>query len=106
MAEQQSDFHYYTQRLPAPLRNKYVLVGVVFLVWMLFFDRNNILSQMRLQQTKHGLEHKMDYNAKEAKQAESQQNAIFSSDPAVEQFAREKHYMKRANEEVIVVEEK
>jgi cell division protein DivIC len=105
MAEKLSDLEYYVQKLPAPVRNKYLLVGGLFLLWMLFFDRNSVIAQIRLNRTKRELYNKMEYYGKEAKQAEWQQNAIFSSDPSLEQFAREKYYMKRSNEEVIVVEE-
>ncbi len=106
MTEKLTDLEFYTQKLPLPLRNKYVLVGSLFVLWMLFFDRHSVIAQIRLNRTKRALESKMEFYAKEAQQAEWQQSAIFSSDPALEQFARERYFMKRANEEVIVVEEK
>ena len=36
------------QKLPAPLRNKYLITFVVFLVWIFFIDTFDIITQIRM----------------------------------------------------------
>lgn len=105
MSERETDLQYYSRRLPAPLRNKYVATALVFVVWMLFFDRNNVISQIRLQRTLSGLENKMKYYEKEKKEADAHWEEVFTNDATLEKFAREQHFMKRPNEEVFVFAE-
>ena len=41
--------------IPAPLKNKYILTGLVFALWLLLFDKHNIFDQFRLQKIKNQL---------------------------------------------------
>ena len=45
------------KKLPAPLRNRYFLTAVVFIAFMVFFDRHDVLTQIHLQRTVNKLEH-------------------------------------------------
>ena len=106
MAEKESDLQYYSKKLPAPLRNKYVFVGLLFVLWMLFFDRNNVISQFRLRNSLNGLKDKKEHHQRERDDAQRQWTEIFSNDATLEKFAREKHFMKRSNEDIFIVEDK
>lgn len=89
--------------IPAFLRNKYLLAGAGFVVWMLFFDKNDVFTQM---------EWKRELSEMKANKAYFEQqineNRNFSKDlqfnaSAIEKFAREKYLMKKDNEEIFLV---
>ncbi|MEN9832892.1 MAG: hypothetical protein RL753_46, partial [Bacteroidota bacterium] len=48
-------------RIPSFLRNKYVLAGLLFGVWMLFLDSNNLRIQWELDQEVRALEDGVRY---------------------------------------------
>ena len=93
--------------IPAFFRNKFLLTAAGFMVWMLFFDHNNIFVQLErtgelneLKDTKHYYE--MQVSATQKELDELQSNAA-----SIEKAAREKYLMKKDNEDLfVVVEEK
>lgn len=89
-------------RLPAPLKNKYVLTLIVFLFIMLFVNRINPLTQWRLQQHKTELEQKKAYYEEKMQYLQKDKR---DNERNVEKFAREKYYMKQKDEEVFIIVE-
>lgn len=85
------------------MRNIYVLVLTAFAVWMLFFDANSFLIHQELNQEIKKLE-----KQKEFLQGEIDKDKIIldklSNKEELEKFAREKYYMKKANEEIFLIE--
>jgi cell division protein DivIC len=87
-------------RLRQSLRNRYVLVALLFLAWILFFDRSRLVSQESLQRDIAKLEEeKADYlrmiDDVHHEQQDIQKNR--------EKYAREHYYMKRADEDVYII---
>lgn len=83
--------------------NIYVLILTAFLVWMFFFDTNSFLIQRELQTQIEQLEKEKEYLELEIKKdREALKN--MSSDQAMEQYARERYYLKKKNEEVFIIE--
>ncbi|MDF1694672.1 MAG: septum formation initiator family protein [Saprospiraceae bacterium] len=83
--------------------NKYVVVTFAFLVWMLFFDKNGIPTNINLKDNIANLEAtKAEYEEKIvealAEKKEIEENK--------EKYAREKYLMHKENEDVIVIEKK
>lgn len=90
-------------RIPRFLRNKFFVAGVSFMVWLLFFDRNDYFIQRDRRAELAGLQlskkQYQDQIAKERKFADDLRN-----DPAtIERFARERYGMKRDNEDLFLV---
>ena len=56
MANQNNPLQPILDRIPAPFKNKYFLVLVLFVFWMVFFDRHDMLTQWRLQNSVEKLE--------------------------------------------------
>jgi hypothetical protein len=79
-------------RLPAPLQNRYYLTLVIFLFIMVFLDRHSFWTQWKLWRAQKQLEADRTYYQAKIKGAK-------------EEFAREHYYMKRANEEVFIIQE-
>lgn len=90
--------------IPSFAKNKFLLTGVAFAVWMIFFDRNDMLTQRErrseLSEMQKSKEYYIDEIAKERKAAEE----LKSNPIAIEKYAREKYGMKRDNEDVFIIQ--
>ena len=87
------------------IKNKFLLAVIGFSVWMLFFDRNDIPSQIeRFQKLKELKTNTAYYEQKiEAAKAELEKR---KNDPtAYERIAREKYYMKKDNEDIFLFDQ-
>lgn len=104
MAKKPTKLELLLEDVPAPMRNKFIVVTAFFVAWMFFFDNNSIISQYRLQATLQELESKKAYYEGEISQAEKDNKELFTDDKTREKFAREHYYMKKADEEVFVIE--
>ena len=91
-------------RIPPYLYNKYLLASVGFVVWMLFFDRNDVFTQMERKNELNELKESKAYFEKQIAE-----NRRFSKDlqfnaSAIEKYAREKYLMKRDNEDLFIIQ--
>lgn len=86
-----------------PFKNWFVLILVVFIIWMLFFDANSWFIHNELNNDKEALEAEKEYYKREM---EKDKKAIkkLSTEEGLEKFAREEYYMKRDNEEIFIIE--
>ena len=86
-----------------PFKNMYVIILMVFVVWMLFFDGNSFLIHHELNSEMKALENERDYYKKEIIKDKKGIKAL-STEEGLERLAREKYYMKRENEEIYIIE--
>ena len=84
-------------------RNKYFLVSSIFLVWMVFFDRNDLFSQWEYHQQVSKLKQERDFYQKETAKVHQDLDELTSNKEKLEKFAREKYLMKKDNEDVFVI---
>ncbi len=106
--QKRSLFDYIKGTIPAPyqpLINKFLVTTVFFCVWMLFFDRSRVVNQIKLEQSLRNLEVQKKYYEDNVKIVKKQRKELFTTDENFEKFAREQHLMKRANEEIFIIEE-
>ena len=89
--------------IPAPLRNRYFLAIAVFLAWMIFLDKHDILTQWRLQQTVNKLQEDKSFYSEKIEEAEQERLELDIND---EKFARERYFMKKSDEDVFIIEKK
>jgi cell division protein DivIC len=94
------------RKIPPIFRNVFFLAGVLFSVWMLFLDDNNMLSQYRLWSELRDMESKMKYYKAEAIKVENEYNKLMNNERYAMQYAREKYWMKKDNEDLYIVVEK
>lgn len=83
--------------------NKYFLVSAAFVVWMFFFDRNDLLSQREYRQQLTKLEEEKDFYAKETGQVKKEIHDLNTNKAIVEKVAREKYLMKKPDEDIFVI---
>jgi cell division protein FtsB len=85
------------------IRNKYVIATVLFVLLLIFSERNSIIDQFKLQQQLNRTRAEHEYYRKEIEKVRNEEHELFSSTPNLEKFAREKYLMKRDNEDVFVI---
>ena len=85
------------------VRNKYFLTIVGFAVWMMFFDRNDMISQYEYLSQVNKLQQEKDFYTKEIATVQKDLKELDSNLNTVEKFAREKYFMKKDNEDVFVI---
>ena len=93
-------------RIPKRLRNFYVATGIIFVLWMLFLDSNDLLSRFKLSNKLRSLENEKEYYNEKIKEVEKDRDELFGDKESVEKFAREKYLMKKETEDIFIVEEK
>ena len=91
------------KRLIDLFRNKFFLVTIAFVVWMTFFDKNDLLSQYQYHQQVSKLEQERDFYKTETDKVSKDLEELTSNPQQLEKFAREKYLMRKDNEDVFVV---
>jgi cell division protein DivIC len=94
-------------RIPPFFRNKYFIAGFALLVWLIFFDRNNFIAQVRLGSILNEQRQQKEFYHTEIKRDSAAIHDILADSVSLEKFAREKYLMKKDNEDIfMIVEEK
>jgi cell division protein FtsB len=88
------------------ITNKYIIAVVVFVVFMIFGDKNNVIDQYELHKQYRKVKTEHDYYIDQIAKAKKDYNELFSNDKNLEKFAREKYLMKRDDEDVFVIVKK
>jgi len=94
------------ESIPRVFKNIYLITGVLFLVWMLFIDDNNLISQYRRHAELSGLLEKKKYYLQQISETDKAYNELTTNPETQEKFAREHYHMKRDNEDVFVIVKK
>ena len=85
------------------LRNFYLATGLGLLVWMTFFDANDLPSQIRNWWKLHELEGEARFYEAKIKAIKAERQELLGNDKLREKFAREKYLMKKQGEDVFVI---
>lgn len=85
------------------LGNKYVIILLLFLAWMVFFDTNSYFIHEELNDDINALEQTKDFYREEIVNDKRFIEKMKDSDE-VEKYAREKYYLKRENEDIYIIE--
>ena len=87
------------------LINRYFLVFVGFLAWMLFFDQRDFFLQRERKAELEKLEAAKKYYQDEINSTKKQLENLQSNPAAVEKYARERYLLRRDGEEVYLFED-
>ena len=90
-------------KLPPVLKNFYFIAGVVFILWMLFIDSNDLYSQYKRQKKLKELEHQKTYYTQKINEVEKEREELLSNQELLEKFAREKYLMKKESEDLYIL---
>lgn len=90
-------------KIPSIFKNIYFIIIVSFLIWMLFFDSNSYLVHRELNKNILKLEKQKDFYKEGIKEDTKELNKI-KTDSGLEEYAREKLFMKKEDEEIFIIE--
>jgi cell division protein FtsB len=90
-------------KLPSLLKNKYFLAMVAVGVWLLFFDKNNLVHQWRLQRQLNELKRDKAYYQEEILRDSTDLHRLQDDPEELERYARENYLMKKEGEDVFIL---
>ena len=89
--------------IPSWIKNKYLIAGVAFIIWIFFFDPKDIPSSVnrietykKLQQTELNLNKKITETRKDL-------DLLKTNPQTIEKYARENYMMKKDNEDLFII---
>jgi len=91
------------KRLFSLFKNKFFWVTAAFIVWMIFFDKNDLFSQYQYHEQLSKLKQERDFYTNETTKVSKDLDELTSNPAQLEKFAREKYLMKKDNEDVYVI---
>ena len=94
------------QKLPAPLRNKYLITFFIFLVWIFFIDTFDIITQIKMNNEFKQLKEQQEFYKAEIEKDSVKVYNLNNNPEEQERFARERFLMKKDNEDIFIVRDK
>ena len=94
------------KKLPKPLRNKYLILFLLFILWVVFIDDYNLINQSKIKNTVDDLKSQKEFYISEIKSDSIELYKLQNDPPEQERFAREKFLMKKENEDIFIIREK
>jgi len=83
--------------------NFYLVIGIVFLAWLTFFDSNDLYTQIKQTAKLKGLEDERSFYIEKIDEVKEDRAELLSDDELLEKFARENYLMKKPTEDVYVI---
>jgi len=99
MAVRNNPFKPILKLIPGPIRNRYFVVLVLVAAWIIFFDKHDVMTQWKLNQSLNDLEADKSYYKVQIEQVKKDKEDLENNK---EKFAREKYFMKKKNEDVFI----
>lgn len=90
-------------KIPSFLKNKYFLTGLVFLIWLVFFDRNNLISQFEMRKQLKGLKNEAKFYKDQYLKDSAELYLLEHDSVELERLGREKYMMKRDSEDIFLI---
>lgn len=85
------------------IKNKYVLTALIFSIWLLAFDKNNLIDRHQQNNQLEQLQKDKVYYKQQIKHAKKRMNELKTNKKSLEKFAREQYLMKRKDEDIYVI---
>jgi cell division protein FtsB len=82
---------------------KYTITFIAFIVWMVFFDSDNILTRKHYHSKLNELKQEKHFYLEEIRKDSTLTHRLLTDSLALEKYAREKYLMKRDKEDVYIV---
>lgn len=95
-----------TKKRKIPINLNIILVATtIFVVFIIFFDDNNLKFKAQLEDKIHHLEFTRDSLRQQIREDSIVIDGIENSDEFIERYARENFYMRREGEELYIIKE-
>ncbi len=93
----------FIEKIPPVLRNKYLLTIVIFIVWLLLFDSNNLIARYKEMKELRNLKIDREYYIKKIEADKQKLHELKTDNQNLEKFAREQYRMKKADEDLYII---
>ena len=90
-------------KIPPVFRNKYVLTIIIFIIWLLVFDSNNLIIRYKEIKELHKLKSDKEYYIKRIETDSQKLHELKTDNKNLEKFAREQYHMKKPDEDLYII---
>ena len=92
-------------KIPSLLKNKYVIVLMAAFAWIVFFDPNNLIQQIRFRNQMNDFRKEIEYFEAGITRDSIKIQMLKFNPEELERYAREKYLMKREGEDIFIIKE-
>ena len=93
----------FADKIPAFFRNKYILTIIIFAVWILLLDSNNLVVRYKQMNELHKLRIDREYYLKRIEEDKQKLHELKTDNHNLEKFAREQYHMKKPDEDLYII---
>ena len=93
----------FIEKVPAIFRNKYIITIIIFLIWLLLLDSNNLISRYKELRELHKLRNEREYYRKKIEIDRQKLQELKTDNESLEKFAREQYRMKKPEEDLYII---
>jgi cell division protein DivIC len=93
----------FIEKIPPFLRNKYLLTIIIFVIWVVLLDSNNLISQHKEMKNLKKLRAEREYYVQRIKEDKRKLYELKTDDQNLEKFAREQYRMKKPDEDLYII---
>ncbi len=93
----------FIEKIPPVLRNKYLLTLIIFTVWILLLDSNNLISRWKEMRNLKKLKVEKEYYVQRIEEDKRKLHELKTNDRNLEKFAREQYRMKKPDEDLYII---
>jgi cell division protein FtsB len=90
-------------KIPAVFRNKYILTILIFLIWIILLDSNNLIARFKDMRELHKLRNDREYYTNKIGVDSKKLQELKTDNHNLEKFAREQYHMKKPDEDLYIV---
>ncbi|MDR2971210.1 MAG: septum formation inhibitor [Bacteroidales bacterium] len=91
------------EKIPPVFRNKFVLTITFFIVWLILFDSNNLISRYKELSQLRKLRKEKEFFTEKIASDKNKLYELKTNNSNLEKFAREQYKMKKPDEDLYIV---
>lgn len=93
----------FIDKIPPALKNKYILTIIIFVVWLLLFDSNNLIARFKEVRELNNMKRDREYYIKKIEVDKRKLYELKTNNHNLEKFAREQYRMKKPDEDLYII---
>ena len=93
----------YWHKIKPIIRNKYFLTALIFIIWLLIFDQNNLIERQKLVKKLNELKREKLFYKNRIDDDSRRLNELRTNKENLEKFAREEYLMKKEDEDIFLI---
>jgi cell division protein FtsB len=91
------------EKIPPVFRNKFILTIIFFIIWITFFDSNNLISRYKEHSQLRKLRKEKEFFTEKIASDKQKLYELKTNNQNLEKFAREQYKMKKPDEDLYIV---